>query len=882
MIQSVNLTPCGCVVRGLTVFICSLLALGCSSGNFEKNWNGITVKRGDMTIKVDILNESIVHITKSREGIEPDTLQNYVTILEPKTVPLSVEERGGKIIVKSERLELSIDECGVIKYRDKSGNNLVSECSEATWIEPQDSSDNPVSQGFVAGDEAIYGLGQYQSGMMNLRGVPVRMDQFNQEIVIPFIVSTKGYGIYWHNYSISDFNQPTNTLPFEDVEVEQSIVEMATAGHDAEDVANRKVRKLALNLRTTKFTPKKSGLHTFFVESDVKTRMKGDIKLIIGGDTIVNYSTIWAPTNYSGSKELVAGVEYDVIFQNDGASVAGGVTYNEPDFNKTTFTSSVGTKIEYYLVVGDTPSEVIYNYQDLTGRAPLFSKKSYGFWHCRERFHNQQELLENAREYRKREIPVDNIVQDWHYWPNGTKGPEWDRGKYPDPEAMTAELAELNMNLMVSVWPTIKNAPLLERYGISDLQYEGGTFYLDFYDERVQREYYRILSDSMFRMGVKSIWLDGSEPENVKNDVATVVGKFGCVANTYSLLVSKSVYEGRREEFPEERVFNLTRSAYSGQQRYGVASWSGDVAGTWEQFAEQIPAGLNFSMAGVPYWTHDIGGFFRDSRSMNPIYDSQYTNIEYIELLSRWFQFGTFSPLFRLHGYVSQTEVWRYGVEFEALARKYIDLRYALLPYIYSEAWRVTDSSNLLMSPLAYSYPEDKLTWNIDDQYLFGESIMVCPVVDYKARTRSVYLPEGEWYNFWSEEKLEGGQYVDVSAELDELPLLVKAGSIIPFGAKVQYADEESDEPIKFKIYGGADATFELYLDEGDTYNYENGKYTLLSLGYDAESNSVTLATPYDQYVKFAKNPMTFEISLVGDDKIHTVTFNSRIRTVLL
>ncbi|MFI3304666.1 MAG: hypothetical protein SNH71_07915 [Rikenellaceae bacterium] len=304
MIQSVNLTPCGCVVRGLTVFICSLLALGCSSGNFEKNWNGITVKRGDMTIKVDILNESIVHITKSREGIEPDTLQNYVTILEPKTVPWSVEERGGKIIVKSERLELSIDECGVIKYRDKSGNNLVSECSEATWIEPQDSSDNPVSQGFVAGDEAIYGLGQYQSGMMNLRGVPVRMDQFNQEIVIPFIVSTKGYGIYWHNYSISDFNQPTNTLPFEDVEVEQSIVEMATAGHDAEDVANRKVRKLALNLRTTKFTPKKSGLHTFFVESDVKTRMKGDIKLIIGGDTIVNYSTIWAPTNYSGSQGL--------------------------------------------------------------------------------------------------------------------------------------------------------------------------------------------------------------------------------------------------------------------------------------------------------------------------------------------------------------------------------------------------------------------------------------------------------------------------------------------------------------------------------------------------------------------------------------------------
>ncbi|MFI3258966.1 MAG: glycoside hydrolase family 31 protein [Rikenellaceae bacterium] len=853
-----------------------------SCADFEKGESGITLQRGDMTINVEVIDESIIHVTKSREGVEVEELPDYVTVLEPQDVKWCVSVKGGKINLSTAKVELSIDKRGVIDYRDKSGRTLLSESREATWIDPSENPDYPVSQGFVASDEAIYGLGQYQSGVMNLRAVSISMDQFNQEIVIPFIVSTNGYGLYWHNYSITEFNRPQNTLSFEPKRIDKGEAEELDSTAEVEDVAQHKAKKVANIIRTTTFTPSKSGLYTFLVKSDINTRMRGTVNLVIDSDTLVHYSTIWMPMHFSGSKELTAGKEYSVTFQNDGASIAGEVFFNEPDFDKTTFTSSVGDKIEYYFVAGENPEQVLYNYQNLTGRAPMFPKKSYGFWHCRERFNTQAELLENAREYRKRGIPVDNIVQDWHYWPDGTKGPEWDRKQYPDPEAMCSELAELDMNLMVSVWPMMNNKGIVDKYDISELVMENAGYYLDFYNERTGPTFYRILSDSMFHFGVKSIWLDGSEPERVPLTTKTIFGDFAKVANPYSLLVSKGMYEGRREEFPNERVFNLTRSAYSGQQRYGVTSWSGDVAATWEQLAEQISAGLNFSVAGVPYWTHDIGGFFRDSKSLNPIYDNQYTNVEFKELMSRWFQFGALSPIFRIHGYKSNTEVWRYGAEFEALARKYIDLRYALLPYIYSEAWRVTTESNLLISPLGYSYPEDQRVWNIFDQYLFGESIMVCPVVEYRARTKRIYLPEGEWFNFWSDEKLKGGREVELSAELDELPMLVKAGSIIPFGPKVQSADEQSSEPLRIKIYGGADAKFDLYLDEGESYDYEKGVYSILTISYDHKSGKVKLESHHDKYVDFAKNPIALIIESAEGAEPQKVIFDSTTQTIKL
>lgn len=865
----------------------ALLLSSCGKFKYsiEKQENGLAVQMDSLTIKIEVVDESIIHVQKSLAGVESRVLPDYVTVLEAQNVDWNIKESTDQLIITTNSVKVIVNSDGTIDYQDDRGEKLVSETNEMTFIDTNTDVARSVSQAFIAGDEALYGLGQYQSNILNWKNVPNRMEQFNQEIVVPFLMSTNNYGIYWHNYSVTDFNPAQLEIKFAEAAKVKELEE-EKRGMDVENVVNSKAKENKdKNIRETTFTPTKSGLYSFFVESDTgnKNRMRGNICLTIDGDTVVHYATIWVPTCYSGTKELEAGKEYKVVFQNTGSTkTLGRIFYNEPDYNKTVFASETGNVIDYYLVHGDNPAKVLGEYQKLTGKAPMFSKKSYGFWQCRERYHNQTELLENAREMRKRNIPVDNIVQDWFYWPEGTKGPEWDRVKYPNPQAMAKEVHDLNMNLMVSVWPMVSNDPLLKKYDLLDYKLGEGNHNLDFYNEGVRKRYYRMLSDSMFHFGINSIWLDGTEPAGKPNaDVQTAVGLFKEVTNAYSLVVNKAMYEGRRKEFPNERVFNLTRSAYSGQQRFGAASWSGDVQSTWEQFAEQIPAGLNFTMAGVPYWTHDIGGFFRDANSINPIYDSQYTNKEFIELLTRWFQFGTFSPIFRIHGYVSETEIWRYGQDFEDMARKFIDLRYQLMPYIYSEAWKVTTKGHSIMSPLAYYHPEDKNTWEIKDQLFFGENIMVAFVTEYKQRTKHVYLPEGGWFNFWTNEKVSGNQTLTVDAPFDGTPVFVKAGSILPTGPKVQYATQETEEPLRIKVYPGKDAEYVLYMDDNETYDYENGEYSEVVFIYSESSKTLSISKGEGNFIDFVKEPMDLVIELI-EGKEEKVSFDGSEQSVKL
>ncbi len=372
----------------------------------------------------------------------------------------------------------------------------------------------------------------------------------------------------------------------------------------------------------------------------------------------------------------------------------------------------------------------------------------------------------------------------------------------------------------------------------------------------------------MFSIGVSGVWLDGTEPQRRPAFDSKVGGgkwSFGEVANPYSLLVSQAMYNGMRAEFPNKRVMNLTRSSFVGQQRYGSVVWSGDVAGTWEQLSEQIPAGINYSVTGAGYWTHDIGGFFRDSKSENAIYDNQYTNPEYIELLTRWFQFGALSPIFRIHGYNSQTEIWRYGAAFEATARKFIDLRYRLLPYIYSTAWQMTREGEQLMTPLAMHYPKDRMTWSIKDQSLFGESLMVAIVTNHGARTKEVYLPKGVWYDYWSDAMIQGGGTVTVDTPLDSTPIFVKAGAVMAYGGRIQHADDVSKEPLQIKIYAGADGEFTLYFDDKRTYGYERGEYSEVEIEYDDRMREVEIEVSHDGYRKFQSEPLQLEIVMAGE-----------------
>ncbi len=867
-------------LRNLLMYCLLGLVLGLSSCEkfryaIEKGKNGVVIQLDSLNVNIEIVDESIIHVRKYVTGKEQLALPDYVTILELQNVSWELKQSREQLIISTSAINVFVNSDGTIEYQDKKGKNLVAETNELTYVKEDAKETTKVSQAFVAGDEALYGLGQFQSGIMNWKNVPLRLQQYNQEIAIPFLVSTKGYGIYWHNYSLTDINKTQNEIEFAstgNLKTDKNIKDVAVDG-EKEDVASHITEEnIAKNIRETTFTPDKTGEYTFLALSDNNGRMRGEIKVSIDGDDIINYSTIWMPRRYSGKKYLQAGKEYKVVFQNTGAKIPGRLFYNKPDYNKTVFSSTQGSCINYYLVQGGNPQEVISQYQKLTGKAPLFPKSAYGFWQCRERYHNQAELLENAHEMRKREIPFDNIVQDWFYWPKGTKGPEWDRVKYPNPQSMVDELKELNLKLMVSVWPEVKNEALEEKYNLKKIETSN---YVDIYDPEIRARFYRMLSDSMFHYGVHSIWLDGTEPEGVSNTkVNTAVGPYEEVQNPYSLEVTRAMYEGRRKEFPNERVFNLTRSAYSGQQRYGATSWSGDVEASWEQFTEQIAAGLNFTMAGIPYWSHDIGGFFRDSKSINPQFDSQYTNPEYIELLTRWFQFGTFSPIFRIHGYVSETEIWRYGAKFEDMARKFIDLRYQLMPYIYSEAWKVTNESHLLMSPLVYYYPEDKNTWGIKDQLFFGESMMVSFVTEYQKRTKEVYLPEGDWFNFWTGKSVSGSRNITVDAPFNSTPIFVKAGSIIPTGPKIQFATQETNEPICLKVFPGKDAEYVLYLDDNESYDYEQGEYTELLIKYADANKEVSIENKAGNYIKFTDVPMNFKVELIGYEKYTDIAFS--------
>ena len=861
-----------------SLFILIFIVLACNKKfkyTVEKNDNSVTIYKDSLVISIEVIDHAIIHVQKSIKGQKKSNIPNYVTILEPKNINWNLKQSEEKVSIITDDLTVTVDNEGIIKYYKKDDENLVNETNELTYIDFDASNENTVSQAFIAGDEGLYGLGQFQSGIMNWKHVPIRLQQYNQEIAVPFLVSTKGYGIYWHNYSLTDFNKSQNEIPFkskESVQIKKDENVIVTHG-EKEDVAAYVTKKVAhKNRRETTFTPTKTGEYTFMVLSDDDGRMRGEIKLIINDDEIINYSTIWMPRRYSGKKHLEAGKTYKVVFQNTRASMPGKVFYNEPDYNKTVFSSTKGNSIDYYLVHGENPEEVILQYQNLTGKAPMFPKSAYGFWQCRERYHNQEELLENAQEMRKRKIPFDNIVQDWFYWPEGTKGPEWDRVKYPNPKGMVDSLKKLNLKLMVSVWPEVNNDSLEKKYGIEKIK---SSNYIDVYNPKIGKRFYRMLSDSMFHVGVNSIWLDGTEPEGVKDvKVNTHVGSYEEVQNPYSLEVTKVMYEERRKEFPEERVFNLTRSAYAGQQRYGATSWSGDVEASWEQLSEQIAAGLNFTMTGIPYWSHDIGGFFRDRKSINRTFDNQYTNPEYIELLTRWFQFGTFSPIFRIHGYKSKTEIWRYGPEFENMARKFIDIRYQLMPYIYSEAWKVTSKSKLLMSPLAYYYPNDKNTWGIKDQFFFGESIMVGVVTDYQQRNKKIYLPEGTWFNYWTNEKVTGSKEVLVNAPLNETPIFIKAGSIIPMGPKIQYSTEPTDKPARIKIYPGKDSKYVLYMDDNESYDYEKGLYSELIIEYIDAKKEVKLTKGNGNYLNYKEKPINLIVELIGTQNKMPIVFN--------
>jgi alpha-D-xyloside xylohydrolase len=795
---------------------------------FHRDSNGVTFTTTAGAMRIEVCGDRVIHVVASSISEIPNPKVPVVT--QPcKADNVQVQSAKNEVKLLTEAFAVTVDRAtGAVTFLSKEGKPVLAEPKDGgkafdvpsvfetkTW---------QVQQTFLSpSDEALYGLGQHQEGIFNVRGLPIRLHQANTNISIPFLLSSKGYGILWNNASLTDFNP-----------ADQSIAIDPNTGKGA-------------------FTTGAKGTYGFVLTSDNKNQLT----LQVDGQQVIDINNIWTPTSASGTVGLKANKAYEVAAHGGPGGVQLAV--RDPQ-DTTTFRSEVGQAIDYYFFYGPDLNRVVSEYRRLTGEAPLFPKWAYGYWQCRERYHSQQEILDTAAEFRKRKIPVDALVQDWQYWGKyGWNAMKFDEDQYPHPKEMLDQLHANDLHMMISIWSRFgEDTDVYKRMRAQSLLIPGEPW-TDFFNPAAQAAFWSGLKNGIFTEGMDSWWMDASEPEfDVLKNKQTFLGSGNSVRNAYPLYVTKAIYEGQRATTDRKRVVILTRSAFAGQQRNAAASWSGDISANWITLRRQIPAGLSFSMSGLPYWTTDIGGFFRP--------EDQYTSQAYHELLIRWFQYGTFCPIFRVHGYKSNAEVWNYGPQVQNILTQYDELRYRLLPYIYSAAWGVTQNGETLMRALPLEFSSDPGARAVSDQFMFGPSLLINPITNEGATQRAVYLPAGnDWIDFWTGKRVGGGQTITVEAPLDRIPMYAKAGSILPFGPPAESAVAKPD-PIDLRIYAGADGDFTLYEDEGDNYDYEHGSYSVIPIHWDDKAKTLTIGNRRGNFPGMLEH-RTFRIVRVADSR---------------
>lgn len=815
------------------LIIFSLLLFGCKNHevvSYKQIDNAVIIQTETGIMGIYAVADGAFRI-KAMKDLSEDTAPEWVFLADKKNPSVEVSTTSAEIVVKGNKMHVHVNrKTGALSFTDIHGKVFLSETAGMRRMLPDSIQGEPcyfVEQVFDSPeDEMIFGLGQFQDGHYDLRGRTRRLTQVNSQIAIPFIYSNKGYGLLWHQYGLTEFN-PTDHF----IDLKK---EARAEGNNfvAEVTSTAGTQRVAQNqsLYTGRFSVAKKGRYSLFLDLG---EMGNRHYVVLDGTPVLDQSNMWLPPTAGTLVDLEAGDhEIQLICKSDNQP-----TLSWKRIEPTTTFRSPHAQILDYTVFAGTADEVIASYRNLTGNAPMFPKWAYGFWQCRERYTSASHLIETVKEFRKRKLPMDVIVQDWQYWGNRGWGvPQFDERNYPNPSGFIKELHDLNAHFNISIWSNPdKNSEIGKAY-VSKNRFVPNTKWLDYFNPETQREYWQTLHENMFVHGVDSWWMDAVEPENdALRGQMTHAGPGEFVRLVYPLKVSQAVYEGQRASSEAKRVCILTRSAFSGQQRYGVINWSGDIGWEWDTYRRQIVAGLNFCLTGLPYWTTDIGGFFRPGRS-------QYTDASFHELLTRWYQWGAFNPIFRMHGYQTETEPWKYGDQVEKNMRKMLNLRYQLLPYIYSEAWQITKNGSTLMRPMVMDFNSDPEAVKQAYQYMFGKSFLVAPIIEANARTREVYLPNScKWYNYWTGTSMTGGQTVRVEAPLDQIPLFVRAGSIVPFGEIQQYADEKPSDPLEIRIYPGADAQFVLYEDEGDSYNYEDGVYTNIAFVWNESKQTLTI-----------------------------------------
>ena len=740
--------------------------------SFNKNTDGISFTLDNGLMKVKICADNMVEVKYTELPVFMDKASLVITN-EWKTTPdFTVAETATEITITTAKLNVVVNKLSnSVKYTDLKGNVILSE---------DDSQSKSMKEATIAGidtyicsskfkspkDESLYGLGCHpeDSLSVNYKGRNQEMAIKYMTGAIPVLLSTKGYGLFWDNYSASNFYGAENA--------------------------------------NTKFK----------------------------------------------------------------------------------YESESGTMVDYYFIYGPSFDNIIASYRNATGNAPMFPKWSFGLFQSQDRYKSQAEILSVKDKYRNGKIPVDVIVQDWFYWEPNVIGSHvmWPE-RYPDPKAMVDELHKANIHAMISIWPVFSKGTtpynqMAHSGGMTDILWfnvmtEIMDGYYDAHSAQARDLYWKQAKDSLVgRYGWDAWWVDQCEPDNgndldLRRKSHFAIGRGIDYMNTYSLMHSTGLYDHWRKDIPNKRAFFLIRQAFAGQQRNAATLWSSDISCTWKAYKAQVPQAINACASGIPYWTSDIGGYHLNW--LAPDWKTPSNR----ELFTRWFQFGVFSPIFRIHGKGERalfSDNW--DAPMKANLLKYDNLRYRLLPYIYSLSSKVTNEGYTILRSLAFDFREDTGIKSIPDEYMFGSAFLVSPVTERMyslpnskniKKTRKVYLPKSaNWYDFWTGKLIAGGQTIDAAAPIETLPLYIKAGSIVPMGPYLQYATEKVADPIEIRVYTGADADFVLYEDENDTYNYEQGKFSTIALNWNEASKTLTIKDRKGEFPGMLKD-RTFRIVYV-------------------
>jgi alpha-D-xyloside xylohydrolase len=898
---------------------------------------------GDAFLKVEIRTDGIIRVAYAKDRA---LFQRPSLVVQPKREPAptwALTTEAGVATLATAKLKVRVDlSTGAVSFLDSTGQSILAEKAGGRSLTPAEVQGvqtwQPRQEWEANADESLYGLGQNQLGLVDLKGYDLDLWQHNGSVVVPFLVSSRGYGLLWDNPSYTRFG---DLRPFEPIPGARLLDSSGhpgglTGSYFADGAFGRRIAEQVDErvdiLPTGPFTTNAAIQHelpergNFSVRWDgsvqpeisgdyqFQTYSDGDCKLWIDGRLVADHSRQgWLPWYDLARVRLEAGRSYrlrlDWVKNDNPPAMQLRWKTPGPD-SATSLWSEVSDGVEYYFVYGPDLDTVVAGYRHLTGTAPMMPQWVFGLWQSRQRYKTAQESLDVVKGFRSRGIPFDNIVQDWFYWKQDAWGShQFDPARFPDPSGWIQQIHEQHAHLMISVWPKFypgtenfeamhSRGFLYERNlkeGIRDWVRFPYMFY-DAFNAEARKLFWSQVDRELFRKGVDAWWLDATEPDLTRVPTLdgqrdymnpTALGPGSRVLNAFPLENAEAVYDGQRAAAPDQRVFILTRSGFAGQQRYAAAVWSGDTSSTWTALGKQVQAGLSFSLSGLPYWTMDIGGFAVPGRfapvrghtgAGEPIFaePAAADTEDWRELNTRWFQFGTFTPLLRVHGEYPYREMWQFGGEKSPAYQtqfKFDRLRYRMLPYIYSLAGAVTQDGGTIMRALVMDFRTDARAREITDEYMFGPALLVNPVTVPQARSRQVYLPSAtEWYDFWTGAALAGGQTIEAAAPYDSIPVFARAGAILPFGPDLQYTAEKPADPITLFVYAGADGAFTLYEDDGLSYGYEKGAFAQIPIRWHDATQTLMIGRRVGSFPGML-GERTFQVVVVSKTKPASFSF---------